>query len=180
MEVKDTFIEGLKIIQPKVFLDERGYFYEPYNQERFEALGLTMKFVQDNESKSSKGVLRGLHFQKPPYAQGKLLRVVNGAVLDVAVDLRKNSKTYGKHFSVILSEQNKTMFYIPEGFAHGFLTLQDNTVFDYKCTNVYHPESEAGIIWNDSTLAIQWNIDNPTISKKDANNISFKDFVSPF
>lgn len=180
MEVKDTFIEGLKIIQPKVFLDERGYFYEPYNQERFEALGLTMKFVQDNESKSSKGVLRGLHFQKPPYAQGKLLRVVNGAVLDVAVDLRKNSKTYGKHFSVILSEQNKTMFYIPEGFAHGFLTLQDNTIFDYKCTNVYHPESEAGILWNDSTLAIQWNIDNPTISKKDANNISFKDFVSPF
>lgn len=180
MEVKDTFIEGLKIIQPKVFLDERGYFYEPYNQERFDALGLTMKFVQDNESKSSKGVLRGLHFQKPPYAQGKLLRVVNGAVLDVAVDLRKNSKTYGKHFSVILSEQNKTMFYIPEGFAHGFLTLQDNTIFDYKCTNVYHPESEAGIIWNDSTLAIQWNIDNPTISKKDANNISFKDFVSPF
>ncbi len=180
MEVKDTFIEGLKVIQPKVFLDERGYFYESYNQETFEKLGLTMRFVQDNESQSSKGVLRGLHFQKPPYSQGKLLRVVNGAVLDVAVDLRKNSKTYGKHYSIILSKDNKTMFYIPEGFAHGFLTLEDKTIFDYKCTNVYHPESEGGIIWNDVTLAIDWKIDNPIISNKDAKNVNFKDFISPF
>ena len=139
-----------------------------------------MKFVQDNESKSSKGVLRGLHFQNPPYSQGKLIRVIKGEVLDVAVDLRKNSPTYGQHYKIILSEENKPMFYIPEGFAHGFLTLKDDTVFSYKCTNFYNKQSEGGIMWNDSVLNIDWNIKNPLISQKDKTNISFMDFVSPF
>lgn len=180
MEIQDTFIEGLKIIKPKVFFDKRGYFYESYNESAFRKAGLMMRFVQDNESKSNKGVLRGLHFQLPPYSQGKLIRVIKGRVIDVVVDLRKNSANYGKHYSIELSEENKLMFYIPEGFAHGFLTLEDNTIFNYKCTNVYHPESEAGIMWNDKDLEIDWNIENPIISDKDTKNISFKDFVSPF
>ena len=180
MEVRDTFIEGLKVIVPDVFHDNRGYFFESYNEKRFFEAGLTMKFVQDNESKSSKGVLRGLHFQNPPYSQGKLIRVIKGEVLDVAVDLRKNSPTYGQHYKIILSEENKPMFYIPEGFAHGFLTLKDDTVFSYKCTNFYNKQSEGGIMWNDSVLNIDWNIKNPLISQKDKTNISFMDFVSPF
>lgn len=180
MNIRNTFIEGLKIITPDVFKDNRGYFYESYNQQHFFDAGLTMKFVQDNESQSSKGVLRGLHFQNPPYAQGKLVRVIKGEVLDVAVDLRKNSSTYGQHYKIILNEGNKLMFYIPEGFAHGFLTLQDDTIFSYKCTNFYDKQSESGIIWNDKTLNIDWNIENPIISEKDKNNILFKDFNSPF
>ena len=180
MEVRDTFIEGLKVIVPDVFHDNRGYFFESYNEKRFFEAGLTMKFVQDNESKSSKGVLRGLHFQNPPYSQGKLIRVIKGEVLDVAVDLRKNSPTYGQHYKIILSEENKPMFYIPEGFAHGFLTLKDDTVFSYKCTNFYNKQSEGGIMWNDSVLNIDWNIKNPLICQKDKTNISFMDFVSPF
>ena len=139
-----------------------------------------MKFVQDNESMSSKGVLRGLHFQNSPYSQGKLIRVIKGEVLDVAVDLRKNSATYGKYYKLLMNEDNKLMFYIPEGFAHGFLTLKDDTVFSYKCTNFYNKQSEGGIMWNDTTLNIDWNIKNPIISEKDKNNISFADFNSPF
>lgn len=180
MEIKDTFIEGLKVIVPDVFHDNRGYFYESYNEKRFFEAGLTMKFVQDNESMSSKGVLRGLHFQNSPYSQGKLIRVIKGEVLDVAVDLRKNSATYGKYYKLLMNEDNKLMFYIPEGFAHGFLTLKDDTVFSYKCTNFYNKQSEGGIMWNDTTLNIDWNIKNPIISEKDKNNISFADFNSPF
>lgn len=180
MEIRDTFIEGLKVITPKVFFDQRGYFYESYNEQNFNSLGLKMKFVQDNESKSQKGVIRGLHFQKPPYAQGKLIRVIKGEVLDVVVDLRKSSKTYGQHYKLLMNEDNKLMFYIPEGFAHGFLTLKDDTIFSYKCTNFYNKESEGGIMWNDPDLKIDWNIINPIISEKDTKNIRFKDFISPF
>ena len=180
MEIIKTSIEGLLIIKPDVFKDERGYFFESYNKERFAKEELVMNFVQDNESKSSKGVLRGLHFQKPPYAQGKLVRVVKGSVMDVAVDLRKNSPTYGKWESRILNEDNKEMFWIPEGFAHGFLTLEDNTVFTYKCTNIYNKESECSILWNDPDINIDWNIENPILSEKDKISPLFKDFVTPF
>jgi len=139
-----------------------------------------MTFVQDNESKSNKGVLRGLHFQRPPFAQGKLVRVVKGSVMDVAVDIRKDSPTYGKWESRILSEDNKEMFWIPEGFAHGFVTLEDNTVFTYKCTNVYNKESEGSIRWNDPDIDINWNIDNPTLSEKDRISPLFNDLETPF
>ena len=180
MEIIKTSIEGLLIIKPDVFKDERGYFFESYNKERFAKEELVMNFVQDNESKSSNGVLRGLHFQKPPYAQGKLVRVVKGSVMDVAVDLRKNSPTYGKWESRILNEDNKEMFWIPEGFAHGFLTLEDNTIFTYKCTNIYNKESEGSILWNDPDINIDWNIENPILSEKDKISPLFKDFVTPF
>ena len=180
MEIIKTSIEGLLIIKPDVFKDERGYFFESYNKERFEREGLTMDFVQDNESKSSKGVLRGLHFQKPPFAQGKLVRVVKGSVMDVAVDLRKDSPTYCRWESRILSEDNKEMFWIPEGFAHGFLTLEDNTIFNYKCTNVYNKESEGSILWNDPDINIEWNIENPILSEKDKLSPLFKEFETPF
>ncbi len=180
MEIIKTSIEGLLIIKPDVFKDERGYFFESYNKERFAKEGLEMTFVQDNESKSNKGVLRGLHFQRPPFAQGKLVRVVKGSVMDVAVDIRKDSPTYGKWESRILSEDNKEMFWIPEGFAHGFVTLEDNTVFTYKCTNVYNKESEGSIRWNDPDIDINWNIDNPTLSEKDRISPLFNDLETPF
>ncbi len=180
MEIIKTSIEGLLIIKPDVFRDERGYFFESYNKERFAKEGLTMDFVQDNESKSSKGVLRGLHFQKPPYTQGKLVRVVKGSVMDVAVDLRKDSPTYGKWESVILSEDNKLQFWIPEGFAHGFVTLEDETVFNYKCTNIYNKESEGSLLWNDPDIDIDWNIENPILSEKDKISPLFKNFETPF
>ena len=180
MEIIKTSIEGLLIIKPDVFKDERGYFFESYNKERFTKEGLTMNFVQDNESKSSKGVLRGLHFQKPPYAQGKLVRVVKGSVMDVAVDLRKDSPTYGKWESVVLSEDNKLLFWIPEGFAHGFVTLEDDTIFNYKCTNVYNKESEGSLLWNDPDINIDWNIENPILSEKDKVSPLFKNFETPF
>ncbi len=162
-------IDGLYIIEPKVFYDDRGYFMETYNQSEFEKLGLDMKFVQDNESKSNKGVLRGLHFQKN-YPQGKLVRVIKGVVYDVAVDIRKGSNTFGKWVGVELSEENKKQFYIPEGFAHGFLVLSDEAQFVYKCTNFYHPEDEDGIIYNDSSINISWPISENMkikISEKD-------------
>ena len=180
MEIIKTSIEGLLIIKPDVFKDDRGYFFETYNKERFAQASLTMDFVQDNESKSAKGVLRGLHFQKPPYAQGKLVRVTKGAVMDVAVDLRKDSPTYGKWESVVLTEENKLQFWIPEGFAHGFVALEDNTIFNYKCTNVYNKESEGSILWNDPDINISWNIDNPILSEKDKISPLFKNFESPF
>ena len=180
MEIIKTSIDGLLIIKPDVFKDDRGYFFESYNKERLAKEGLTMDFVQDNESKSAKGVLRGLHFQKPPYAQGKLVRVVKGSVMDVAVDLRKDSPTYGKWESVVLNEENKLQFWIPEGFAHGFVTLEDDTIFAYKCTNVYNKESEGSLLWNDPDINIDWNIENPLLSEKDKTSPLFKNFETPF
>ncbi|MEI6021252.1 MAG: dTDP-4-dehydrorhamnose 3,5-epimerase, partial [Bacteroidota bacterium] len=165
---------------PKVFADARGYFFESYNDMAFKAAGLNLNFAQDNQSLSQKGVLRGLHFQNQPHAQGKLVRVITGAVLDVAVDIRKNSPTYGKWFSLELTEENKAMMYIPEGFAHGFATLRNNTVFSYKCTNVYNKASEDCIVWNDADLAIDWKIEAPLLSDKDLTGKRFKDYISLF
>ncbi len=181
MELIKTKIQDLYIIKPDVFEDERGYFFESFNKEKFKALGLDTNFVQDNESKSQKNVLRGLHFQNPPFAQGKLVRVVKGAVLDVAVDLRGKSATYGQWEAVELSEENKLMYWIPPGFAHGFLTLRDDTVFTYKCTNIYNKESEGSILWNDNSLNIEWNLsEKPILSQKDKESPIFSDFISLF
>ncbi|MBW7847519.1 MAG: dTDP-4-dehydrorhamnose 3,5-epimerase [Bacteroidales bacterium] len=180
MEIIKTGIAGLLIVKPQVFEDHRGYFFESYNKEKFLSQGIDQNFVQDNESKSMKGVLRGLHFQAPPFAQGKLVRVMKGAVLDVAVDLRKQSPTYGKWASIELTESNKWMYWVPPGFAHGFLTLEDNTVFFYKCTNVYNKMSEGSIRWNDPDLGIDWGISQPLLSDKDREAPLFKDFTSPF
>ncbi len=180
MRIDTTPIEGLLIITPKVFNDERGYFFESYNDKTFKDLGLTINFVQDNESLSSKGVLRGLHFQKPPYSQGKLVRVVKGSVLDVAVDLRRSSKTFGKWHSIILNGESKQMFYIPEGFAHGFITLEDNTIFSYKCTNLYNKESEGSIRWNEPDINIEWICVNPILADKAKKSPFIKDIESPF
>jgi dTDP-4-dehydrorhamnose 3,5-epimerase len=174
-------IEGLLILEPQVFGDERGYFFESFNQNEFEeAIGGPIKFVQDNESLSNKNVVRGLHFQAPPYEQGKLVRVVQGSVLDVVVDIRTNSPTYGKYHSVILSAENKRQFWVPPGFAHGFATLENQTIFQYKCTNFYQPTSEGCVLWNDDTLQIDWNVENPIISEKDKKGNSWQDFSSPF
>lgn len=164
-----TDIEGVYIIDTKVFGDNRGYFMETYNYEQFKEAGLDMVFVQDNQSKSRKGVLRGLHFQKN-HPQGKLVRATKGEVFDVAVDLRKDSKTYGKWVGVVLSEENKKQFYIPEGFAHGFVVLSDEAEFCYKCTELYHPEDEGGLAWNDSDVNVEWpieGIDELIFSEKD-------------
>lgn len=180
MEVVKTKIQDLLIIKPKVFADDRGYFFESYNEGAFKQNGIEANFVQDNQSLSHSGVLRGLHFQAPPHDQGKLVRVITGAVLDVAVDIRKNSPTYGEHIAVELTEENKTMFYIPPGFAHGFLTLRDNTIFSYKCTNLYNKASEGTVLWNDKNLSINWNISNPILSEKDVNGTPFAEFKSPF
>ncbi|MFK7206736.1 dTDP-4-dehydrorhamnose 3,5-epimerase [Acinetobacter baumannii] len=175
MKVETTKIEGLLILHPSVFGDDRGWFMESFNQQRFaqslEELSLPVPtFVQDNHSLSQKGVLRGLHYQNAPYAQGKLVRVVQGRVWDVAVDIRPDSKTYGEWVGVELSAENKTMFWIPEGFAHGFISLEDNTQFLYKTTNYYNKESEGAIIWNDPTLAIDWplaEVNEVLVSDKD-------------
>ena len=179
----ETGIEGLLIIEPKIFEDSRGFFMESYNRKDFEDIGIYAEFRQDNHSKSQKGVLRGLHFQKE-FPQGKLVRVTKGAVLDVAVDLRRGSATFGKYYGVELSEDNKKMFYIPEGFAHGFLTLEDGTEFQYKCTDYYNPADEGGILWNDETLDIKWNFEKYGICKKslilsdkDKNQQSFQNFL---
>ena len=180
MEIFETKIKDLLIIKPDVFIDERGYFFESYNRQRFLEHGLDLNFVQDNESKSMKGVLRGLHFQKPPYAQGKLVRVVKGTVMDVAVDIRKNSPTYGQWESVILTDANKLLLWIPEGFAHGFVCLEDHSIFSYKCTNIYNKASEGSLRWNDPDLNIRWDIDSPILSEKDKVSPLFKDFESPF
>lgn len=159
MEFKKTEIEGLYLIQPRVFTDERGYFFEAWKKEEFEAHVGPVEFIQDNESKSSYGVLRGLHYQKGDYAQAKLVRVIKGKVLDVAVDLRKSSPTFGKYVMVELSDENKCQFFIPRGFAHGFLVLSNEAIFTYKVDNVYAPHAEAGIRWNDPDVAVQWPID---------------------
>ena len=169
IKVTKCDIEGLYVIEPTVFKDERGYFVETYNQNDMKEAGLDMVFVQDNQSMSVKGVLRGLHFQKQ-YPQGKLVRAIRGTVFDVAVDLRAGSKTYGKWFGVTLSAENKKQFYIPEGFAHGFLVLSDHAEFAYKCTDFYHPNDEGGIIWNDPEIGVEWPIPEGmelTISEKD-------------
>lgn len=180
MIIEKTFIEGLLIIRPKIFQDDRGYFYESYNARAFENAGVKSNFVQDNQSLSGRGVLRGLHFQRPPHAQAKLVRVISGAVLDVAVDIRKNSPTYGKHFSILLSGENKTMFYIPEGFAHGFATLEDQTVFAYKCSGYYDKASEDTLLWNDPVLGIDWGLNEPVLSDKDKIGKPLSGLDSPF
>ena len=179
MKIEKTFIEGLVVITPHVFTDARGYFLESYNKKKLESI-LDVEFVQDNESASQKGVLRGLHFQNPPYAQGKLVRVIKGRVLDVVVDLRKGSETYGKHYKHVLSGEHKEQLYIPEGFAHGFLVLEDDTIFSYKCTGYYNKDSEASLLWCDETLDINWQIEHPIISEKDVIGMKFADFKSPF
>ncbi|TPV34949.1 dTDP-4-dehydrorhamnose 3,5-epimerase [Paucihalobacter ruber] len=174
MTVENSNLKDCFIIHPRVFEDDRGYFYESYNKQGFKKkTGLDIDFVQDNQSQSSKGVLRGLHFQVGDYEQAKLVRVIKGSVLDVCVDLRENSETYLKHFTLILSEENKKQLFIPRGFAHGFLVLEDNTIFSYKCDNYYHKESERGIIYNDPDLAIDWRFENSQLL------ISDKDKVLP-
>lgn len=180
MQLLPTPIPDLFLVQPKVFEDTRGYFYESYNKSVFAEHGIHVDFVQDNQSLSHRGVLRGLHLQNPPYAQGKLVRVIQGAVLDVAVDIRKNSPTYGHWFSYELTGQNKMMLWIPEGFAHGFLTLEDHTIFSYKCTNYYNKASEDCILWNDPDLGIKWGITVPLLSGKDKEGKAFSQFSSLF
>jgi dTDP-4-dehydrorhamnose 3,5-epimerase len=166
MEIRKTDIDGLVEIYPKIFPDERGLFFESYNKKKLDDQGLELNFVQDNMSRSKKGVLRGLHFQNKPFEQGKLVSVVSGKALDVAVDIRPGSPTFGKYQKFILDGELKNMVYIPEGFAHGFLALEE-TILTYKCTNSYHKESESGIIWNDPDIGIEWNIESPIISDKD-------------
>ncbi|MFZ9028834.1 MAG: dTDP-4-dehydrorhamnose 3,5-epimerase [Crocinitomicaceae bacterium] len=181
MNIIKPEIEGLLILTPRVFGDERGTFMESFNQQKFdEAVGRKVNFVQDNQSISKKGVLRGLHFQSPPFAQGKLVRVIKGAVIDIAVDIRKNSPTYGDYVAVELTAENNEQFWIPEGFAHGFVALKDETTFLYKCTNYYAPQSEGTLLWNDPTLNIDWGISDPIISEKDAIGQEFSNFVSDF
>jgi len=183
MNVIKTDIEGVVIIEPKVFGDNRGYFFESFNAREFaEKTGIGVNFVQDNESKSRFGVLRGLHFQLPPYTQSKLVRVVKGRVLDVAVDIRKGSPTYGKYVSCEMSEDNKLQFFVPKGFAHGFCVLSDEAVFQYKCDDFYHPEAEGAIAWNDPEIAIKWPLvaDEVILSEKDMHHPTLKNFVSPF
>ena len=182
MKFIETKISDLIIIEPSVFGDSRGYFLESYNQKKFEEFIGNISFVQDNESKSSKGVLRGLHFQKPPFAQAKLVRCIEGKVLDIAVDIRKDSKTYRQHIAVELSGENKRQLFVPRGFAHGFLVLSDTATFAYKVDNRYAPEFDAGIRWNDKELNIQWGIEDceVLVSSKDAELPFFTEFESPF
>lgn len=182
MEVKKTKIDGPVIIEPRLFNDARGYFFESFSQREFEEKVTKTVFVQDNESKSSYGVLRGLHFQKPPFTQSKLVRVIKGAVLDVAVDIRKGSPTYGQHVSCILTEDNHTQFFVPKGFAHGFSVLSEEVIFQYKCDEFYAPQSEGAIAWDDPDLNIDWMVpaDRVILSAKDANHPRLKDFESPF
>jgi dTDP-4-dehydrorhamnose 3,5-epimerase len=181
MEVIKTAIDGVVIIEPRIFEDSRGYFFESFSQREFDEKVHPITFVQDNESKSSYGVMRGLHFQRPPFTQSKLVRCVKGAVLDVAVDIRKGSNTYGQHVAVELTEGNHKQFFIPKGFAHGFAVLSETAVFQYKCDEFYHPESEGGISILDDSLGIDWRVSKKAIlSDKDIKNPLLKDFDSPF
>lgn len=183
MNIIKTDIEGVLVVEPRVFGDARGYFFESYNARDFrEQTGIEVTFIQDNESCSSYGVVRGLHFQKPPYAQSKLVRVVEGTVLDVAVDIRKGSATYGQHVAIELSADNKRQLFLPKGMAHGFAVLSERAVFQYKCDEYYHPEAEGAIAWDDPTLAIDWRIeiDKVLLSDKDRKHPMFNDFVTPF
>lgn len=182
MDVIKTDIDGVVIIEPRIFKDARGYFFESYSKKEFDEKVAKVDFVQDNESCSTYGVMRGLHFQRPPFAQAKLVRCVKGAVLDVAVDIRKGSPTYGQHVAVELTEDNHRQFFIPRGFAHGFAVLSDIAIFQYKCDNYYHPEADGGISIQDASLGIDWRID-PTqalLSEKDLHHPLLKDFDSPF
>lgn len=179
MTIKTTLIADLLLLEPKVFYDDRGYFMESFNEREFEALQ-KVKFVQDNESMSKKGVLRGLHFQRPPHVQAKLVRVITGSVFDVAVDLRLSSPTYGNYFGHVLSDKNKLQLFIPAGFAHGFLSLEDNTIVNYKCSDYYYKDVEDSIRWNDEQLGIQWAVANPVLALKDQNAQKFSAFKSPF
>ena len=182
MEIIKTNIEGVVIIEPRIFKDDRGYFFESFSQREFEEKVCKTTFVQDNESKSSYGVLRGLHFQKPPFAQSKLVRVIKGAVLDVAVDIRKDSPTFGQYVSVELTGENHRQFFIPRGFAHGFSVLSEEVIFQYKCDNFYSPQSEGAIAWNDSDLNIDWRIpvEEVVLSEKDSKHPKLKDWQSVF
>ena len=182
MNTIKTDIEGVVIIEPRIFKDARGYFFESYSKKEFDEKVAPVDFVQDNESCSTRGVMRGLHFQRPPYTQAKLVRCVKGAVLDVAVDIRKGSPTYGRHVAVELTEDNHRQFFIPKGFAHGFAVLSDVAVFQYKCDEFYHPEADGGISILDGTLGIDWQIDpaEAILSDKDKNHPFLADFDSPF
>lgn len=187
MEVLKTAIDGVLIIEPKVFGDARGYFFESFSQRDFDEkvvpiLGYKVNFVQDNESMSSYGVMRGLHFQRPPFTQSKLVRCVKGVVLDVALDIRKGSPTYGQHVAVELTEDNHRQFFVPKGMAHGFCVLSDDAIFQYKCDNFYHPEVDGGISILDESLGINWGIpmDKAALSEKDTKHPCLKDFDSPF
>ena len=182
MEVFKTAIEGLVIIEPKVFTDSRGYFFESFSQREFEEKVRKINFVQDNESMSTYGVMRGLHFQHPPYTQSKLIRCIKGKILDVAVDIRKGSPTYGQHVAVELSQQNHRQFFVPRGFAHGFAVLSEEAVVQYKCDNFYAPEADSGISIKDESLGIDWLVptENAILSEKDIKHVCLKDFDSPF
>ena len=182
MKLIETKIKDLKILEPRVFGDNRGYFFESYNQNKFQEIVGKVSFVQDNESKSSKGVLRGLHFQKPPFDQAKLVRCIEGTVLDVAVDLRNGSKTYGQYVAIELSSENKKQLFVPRGFAHGFLVLSKSAIFSYKVDNIYAPDYDSGICWNDPLLNISWGVDESDVlvSEKDSKLSFFSDLKSPF
>jgi dTDP-4-dehydrorhamnose 3,5-epimerase len=182
MKITKTKIKDLLIIEPTLFGDDRGYFLESFNKKTYNKIGICNDFVQDNESKSTFGVLRGLHFQKPPFEQAKLVRCIDGEVLDIALDIRTNSKTYGQHVSLILSGDNKKQFYIPRGFAHGFVVLSKSATFSYKVDNYYSPNHDCGIIWNDADLNIDWMLSNtkPIVSKKDLCLLTFNKTISPF
>tara|TARA_Y100001968_G_C19144374_1_gene613020 strand:+ start:170 stop:712 length:543 start_codon:yes stop_codon:yes gene_type:complete len=180
MKIEKTPINGLLVFQPIIHSDDRGYFFESWSNEFFRDINIELDFIQDNQSFSNKGVLRGLHFQNPPFEQGKLVRVIKGKVLDVAVDIRKDSSTYGSYYSIELSEYNNTIFWIPPGFAHGFLSLEKDTIFNYKCTGLYNKQSEGSLLWNDKDLNIDWGIESPIVSEKDQQASSFSELVTQF
>lgn len=180
MTIIETGLQGLRIIESKVFHDSRGYFFEGFNQKSLDEQGLHVEILQTNISRSQKDVVRGLHFQNPPFEQGKLIRVLQGSVLDVVVDIRRNSSSYGQHFKLELSEANKRALWVPPGFAHGFRTLEDDTLFYYDCSQVYNKASEGSIRWNDPNLNIDWGIDKPILSEKDEISPLFNDFLSLF
>lgn len=181
MKTEKTILDGVLIIEPSAFADERGFFMETFQEKRYqEALGITDHFVQDNLNFSKKGVLRGLHYQAPPMAQGKLVSVLRGRVLDVAVDMRDGSSTYGQHVMVELSALNHRQLWIPQGFAHGFVVLEDDTLFSYKCTNIYSKEHDRGVFWNDPALGIEWGVENPIVSEKDQKHPLFADIPKEF
>ncbi|MCX7798428.1 MAG: dTDP-4-dehydrorhamnose 3,5-epimerase [Melioribacter sp.] len=180
MVVEKTFIEGLLLIKPEIYYDERGYFFESYNQKKYNELGINFNFVQDNISKSKKGTIRGLHYQVGEYAQGKLCYVLKGKVLDVAVDIRFGSPTFGKYFSCELSDENKIQLWIPPGFAHGFSVLSEEAIFCYKCTSLYNKQYERGILFNDPILKIDWKVENPIVSTKDLSAKPFQEIEKDF
>lgn len=180
MKVTKTEISGLRVIQPDVFADSRGFFFESYNKKRYEEIGISDEFVQDNISKSKKGTVRGLHYQVGEYAQGKLCQVIEGEVLDVAVDIRFNSPTFGKYFSLILNSETKLQLWIPAGFAHGFSVISDEAIFSYKCTNYYSKVHERSILFNDQDLKIDWKIESPIVSEKDLKALKFKEIEKDF